>query len=94
MPASVVLITRRKKKKEPPVGKSHFHKLIADLPGGPYYTVGQLAFLIERTPTTVKRWIRDGKVAKASKKLKAYGQVVYLYTDDDVERYREYAESV
>lgn len=97
MAESVVLLTRREKardKKFPVVGKgkSHFHRLIARIPGGPYYTVYELAFLIERDPKTIKRWLRGGKIGPASKTLEVYGELVYLYTADDVERFREFAE--
>jgi hypothetical protein len=76
-----------------PVGRSHFHRLIHTLPGGPYYTVVELAFLVERTPKTLKEWVREKKVDPASKMLEVYGQPVYLYTVEDVERFRQYAES-
>lgn len=75
-----------------PVGKSHFHKLISKLEGGPYYTVVEVAWLIERTPKTVKQWIRQGKTDPPSRYLEVYGERVYLYTEEDVERFRTYSE--
>ena len=76
-----------------PVGRSHYHRLIKTLPGGPYYTVAELAWLIERTAKTVKEWIRHQKIERGGKYIEVYGQLVWLYTIDDVERYREFAES-
>lgn len=111
MAQSVVLTTprrvarRRPDRMLPVVGKgqSHIHRAIARLPGGPYYTVVELAFLIERDPKTVKRWIRTGRnlpaskygqLGTASKYIKLHGELVYLYTPDDVERFRVFAESL
>lgn len=110
MAEAVVLITRRRAAKprvrEIPVvgkGRSHIHRAIARLPGGPYYTVAELAFLIERHPKTVKKWIRMGEIqpdskygrlGTASKYIELHGELVYLYTPDDVERFRVFAESL
>lgn len=107
MAESVVLITRKRAAKPRPdrvlpvvgKGKSHIHKAIARLEGGPYYTVSELAFLIERDLKTVKKWIRQGREddqgpLKASKYIELHGELVYLYTPDDVERFRAFAESL
>lgn len=97
MAESVVLITRKSARDRDfpvvPTGRSHFHRLIAKLPDGPFYTVDQLAWMVERKPKTVKKWIREGKIDPASKLLKVYGEVVYLYTVADVERFRVFADS-
>lgn len=97
MAESVVLITRKQARDREfpvvPTGRSHFHRLIANLPDGPFYTVDQLAWMVERKPKTVKKWIRDGKIERASKYIRVYGEVVYLYTVEDVERYRQFAEN-
>lgn len=84
---------RKRKHPPPPVGRSHYHKLIKTLPGGPYYTVTELAWLVERQPKTVKEWIRDGKIERGGKYIEVYGQLVWLYTPADVERYLRFAES-
>lgn len=107
MAESVVLITRKRAAKKRPdrvipvvgKGKSHIHRAIERLEGGPYYTVSELAFLIERDPKTVKKWIRLKKTdeqgeLKASKYIELHGELVYLYTPDDVERFRAFAESL
>lgn len=97
MAESVVLITRKRAQDREfpvvPTGRSHFHRLIAKLPDGPFYTVDQVAWMVERKPKTVKKWIRDGKIERASKLMKVYGELVYLYTVEDVERFRVFAES-
>lgn len=101
MAESVVLLTRKKvakpRRRELPVvgkGKSHIHRTIERIEDGPYYTVKEVAFLIERDLSTVKRWIRSGRIERASKYIKLHGELVYLYTPDDVERFREFAESL
>jgi hypothetical protein len=108
---SVVLITRKRAARKRPdrvlpvvgKGRSHIHRAIEKLEGGPYYTVSELAFLIERDLKTVKKWIRMGKnyptskynqLGTASKYIELYGELVYLYTPDDVERFRVFAESI
>lgn len=95
MPESVALFTRRKPKdrKYPVVGRSHIHQKVARLPGGPYYTVLQVAWILEKDPKTVKRWIRQGKTERASKYVRLHGEVVYLYTEADLERLRVFSES-
>lgn len=102
MAESVVLITRKRAAKQRPdriipvvgKGQSHIHRAIEKLDGGPYYTVKELAFLIERDLKTVKRWIRNGRIERASKYIELHGELVYLYTPDDVERFRAFAESL
>lgn len=76
-----------------PVGRSGFHQVISRIPGGPYYTVAQVAWIVEVDPKTVKQWIKKGKIPRASFYTEISGSMVYLYTDDDVERIREYAEN-
>ena len=96
MADSVVLITRKQPRDKPfPVakGQSHFHRLIATLPEGPYYTIKEAAWLVERKPKTVKKWIREGRVDQASKFIRVFGELVYLYTEDDIERLRIFAEN-
>jgi len=94
---SVVLLRRKtvRDRRYPVVnkGRSHFHKLIAKLPDGPYYTVSQVEFLVERDLKTIKRWIRSGKIEPPSKHIRVYGELVYLYTPEDVERFRAFADS-
>jgi hypothetical protein len=108
MPQSVVLLVRKKssgvqkRKRElerKPVIDSHFHRIIKKLPGGPYYTVAEVAFLIERHQKTIKRWHREGArdadgLLRPSKKTVIHGERIQLWTDDDVDRYRAYAESL
>lgn len=101
MPETVVLLTRKRAAKprvrEIPVvgkGRSHIHRAIERIGGGPYYTVSELAFLIERDLKTVKKWIRSGRIERASKYIELHGELVYLYTPDDVERFRVFAESL
>lgn len=111
MAGSVVLITRKRAAKPRPdrdlpvvgKGRSHIHRAIARLGGGPYYTVSELAFLIERDLKTVKKWIRIGRkfpqskyaqLGTASKYIELHGELIYLYTPDDVERFRAFAESL
>lgn len=102
MAESVVLITRKRVAKKRPdrvipvvgKGRSHIHRTIDRIEGGPYYTIKELAFLIERDPKTVKRWISAGRIDRASKYIKLHGELVYLYTPDDVERFRIFAESL
>lgn len=76
-----------------PVGRSGFHKVISRLEGGPYYTVAQVAWIIEVDPKTVKQWIKQGKVDQATFQTEISGSLVYLYTDEDVERFRWYKEN-
>lgn len=111
MAQSVVLITRKRAARKRPdreipvvgKGRSHIHRAIARLDGGPYYTVSELAFLIERDLKTVKKWIRMGRnlptskygqLGTASKYIELHGELIYLYTPDDVERFRIFAESL
>lgn len=109
MADSTTLLIRRSKRDrirrilslpQAPVGRSHFHRLIRglELEGGPYYTVAEVAWIIERTEKTVKEWHRKNRVYPslgtpgASKQMVVYGQLVYLYTEEDVERHLRYAE--
>lgn len=100
MAQSVVLLTPRKAKQRTRKitvvgkGRSHIHRTIARLDGGPYYTISELAWMIERELKTVKRWLRNGRIETASKYIELHGELVYLYTPEDVERFRAFAESL
>lgn len=76
-----------------PVGRSGFHKVIARIPGGPFYTVSEVAWVLEVNPKTIKAWIRHGKIKRASRYVEISGSLVYLYTTADLERIRRYAEN-
>jgi hypothetical protein len=78
--------------RKPPVGNSSIHKMVGKLEGGPYYTVAQLAWYINVTEKTVKQWIRTGKIKGATKQISWHGQLIYLYTIDDMERFLKFAE--
>jgi hypothetical protein len=59
-------------------------RMVAELPGGPYFLISQTHKLTGVPVATLRRWMRN-KVTKApSKQVNFGGLTVYLYTQDDI----------
>lgn len=54
------------------------------------YTRSKAAWQVNRSPDTLKRWHRLGLVVP-SQRMQAGKLNVWLYTDDDIKRLREFA---
>jgi len=54
------------------------------------YTASGAAYLVNRSPDTVRRWHRQG-LCVPSKSMKAGQLTVWLYTLDDIKKLREVA---
>lgn len=79
-----------------PVGNSHHHRILKTLPGGPYYSVSEVAWAAEVAVDTVKRWLRTGLIDPHTGGEYVYAngsQVINKYTRQDLERICEFAES-
>lgn len=70
--------------------------MVSRIPGGPYYTISQVATMVGRDPDTIRRWQKANAALKPTHQMplgedQSTGQYVWLYTDADVRRLREYA---
>lgn len=67
---------------------------VAHMEGGPYYTRGQAANMLGVTYDTMRRWLREGKAPKPSKRVQHGKLNVYVYTDDDIAALSEWKQTI
>lgn len=70
--------------------------MVSRIPGGPYYTIKQVSVKIGRDPDTIRRWQKANPELKPTHQMPlgedpSTEQFVWLYTDADVRKLREFA---
>lgn len=90
----MVVVSPASGAKKPPVPVL---EAVKKLKGGPFYTVHEVAEKIGRSVDTIKRWTRNPN----NKNLRPFYRLdlsdksfVWLYTEEDVKRLREHAQTV
>ena len=72
--------------------------MVSRVEGGPYFTISQMATMLGKDADTIRRWAKNNESLKPTHKMDlgdgSKGSFVWLYTEEDVQRYREHAKTV
>lgn len=73
-------------------------EMVSRIEDGPYYTISQVATMIGRDADTIRRWTKKNPELAPQYRMnlgsKGSGAFVWLYDDEDVKKFKEYALTV
>jgi hypothetical protein len=68
--------------------------MVSRVAGGPFYTIKQVSTMIGKDPDSIRRWQKANEDLRPTHQMplgEDKGQYVWLYTEADVKRLREFS---
>lgn len=75
-------------------GGNSIGQIVANMPGGPFYTIQDVAVILKRPRDTIRRWRKHPLAPKPSQSFMFGRTKVYLWTDEDIEALKDWAGTI